>query len=303
MDYDKAMVLLDSAHFLFSEPLLVGSLQEAVGYPLGFPSHLPLRFKLPPIEDNLAEGVVIKPLKCSMVACGNEIVRAIFKNKLEKFSERRPVPKLVEDGKSTVDAKDLNDFEISNLDMIRYEMYALVTEQRLINTISKLGFPSTRKEWTYVKGLLFKDVVESLKEDNPELWDSVVGNGVVMEILMRATREQCSQLVMACHEREKEKIERLETESLDKLSHELHALATEQHLVSFIHKTNTVLGSGKDVKKLKKLFIADISKQLKTDHNEAWACIADTVVMATLLKSMGQVCSQVVDTYQRQRTT
>ena len=42
----------------------------------------------------------------------------------------------------------------------------------------------------------------------------------------------------------------------------------------------------------------NISEQLKNDHNESWACVADNNdVMRTLLKEIGQACSEVVDTY------
>ena len=293
MDYDKAMILLGSSHFLFSEPLLVGSLQDAVDYPLGFHTHLPAQFKLPPIEDNLAEGVVIKPLKNSMVKQGDVEMRAIFKRKIEKFSERKAIPSLDNKDKKKKEVH-MEDFEVSNLEMIKYEMYALVTKQRLTNTISKVGIPSSREEWKKLKDLLTEDVLDSLREENDELWGSIVNNSTIMEILVRETEEQCSQLMDVSFEGEKE---RLEQESLEKLTQELGAIATQQWLLTIIGDDG-LPNTSKKIKMLKKLLMKNISEQLKNDHNESWACVADNNdVMRTLLKEIGQACSEVVDTY------
>ena len=48
---------------MYSKPLSVCSFEEAVNYKINFITHLPAQFGLPPIDDNLAEGVVIKPMK------------------------------------------------------------------------------------------------------------------------------------------------------------------------------------------------------------------------------------------------
>ncbi len=78
--------------------LFTGNLEECLNYNIEFDSKIPNVFGLPPIEDNLCEGVVIKPLR------GNELSKFFkendinlgyiyIKNKNEKFIERYKKPK------------------------------------------------------------------------------------------------------------------------------------------------------------------------------------------------------------------
>jgi Rnl2 family RNA ligase len=64
--------------------LLRGTRAELERVPVRFPTHVPAWFGLPPISDNLAEGVVLKPdVRCA----GGE--RPVLKRKLAEFDDDR----------------------------------------------------------------------------------------------------------------------------------------------------------------------------------------------------------------------
>jgi Rnl2 family RNA ligase len=89
LDFEQAMALAAAAGLLAAEPLLVGRRDEAMSYPIEFTTSLPARLGLPPLpEPNLAEGVVIKPLREVDLrdARGNP-VRPILKRKIAIFAE------------------------------------------------------------------------------------------------------------------------------------------------------------------------------------------------------------------------
>ena len=189
MDYDEVMRVLSAAGFMYCEPLCVCSFDEAVNYPLGFVTTLPSLFGLPPIKDNLAEGVVIKPMHTVMMDTKTGQRRVIFKRKIEKFSERKPiVPK-------TKHAKDKSYQTSNEAELLKYEMYALITEQRLVNAISKIGLPceSDKSKWLEVKENLVKDVIETLQEEQEQLWEVCLS--AAKGLLIKEINQQCSQLV------------------------------------------------------------------------------------------------------------
>ena len=146
LDYDDCMELFKSSGFLYAEPLATGTLQAMISYPLGFDSKLPAKFGLPPLgKPNVAEGIVIKPIKDVVLESKKGPKRVIFKRKVEGFAEVKPrgrdraacgYKKRAEGSTWTPDSDD-QDFEL-----LRYEMLALVTTQRVVNVVSKLGRPS-----------------------------------------------------------------------------------------------------------------------------------------------------------------
>ena len=190
MDYDKAMSVLSQAGFMYSKPLCICTLEEALSFDLGFATPLPTQFGLPPVADNLAEGIVIKPLQTVAMETEKGMKRVIFKRKIEKFSERRPLgPRIQSKKKKNNDEKT---------DLLKYEMYSLVTEQRLINTISKLGQPEEREEdkWREVRTMLIKEVKDTLQEENEELWEACLQfSPIAMETVMKEIEDQCFGLI------------------------------------------------------------------------------------------------------------
>lgn len=190
MDYDVVMAVLSQAGFMYSQPLAVcTSFEEAVHYKIGFVTPLPAQFGLPSIEDNLAEGIVIKPMKNVV---NDYKQRVIFKKKIDKFSERKPKgpPKAQKKGKETNDRNSPQ-----NLELLKYEMYALSTDQRLINTVSKVGPPLEQEDdkWKEILQLLQTEIEETLEEENQELWQKC--SVTEREVVLKEMRSECGRLL------------------------------------------------------------------------------------------------------------
>lgn len=228
------MDLFKQSGFFYAEPLAMGTLQAMISYPLGFESKLPAKFGLPPLDKpNVAEGIVIKPVKDVFLESKKGPKRVIFKRKVEGFAEVKPrgrdrvangYKKQAEGATWTPDSDD-QDFEL-----LRYEMLALITIQRVVNVISKLGRPSidgsspikgqesskskppqtltesmaemtlTKKvkngvEWKDIVRGLVKDVIEELESEHSELWTSCQRDGKKTGKLMQEMRKECTQCV------------------------------------------------------------------------------------------------------------
>lgn len=162
--YKTAMEVLEQSGLQYLKPLCQGSLQDMTSYPLGFPSTIPQLLGLPPLQDNPAEGVVIKPMEEAICLSTNKGQRrVIMKRKIDKFAERRTVKHSVEDGQGAGYHHTVGDQQLLN-----YEIMALMTEQRVTNVISKLGWP-TEEGWREVVRVMVEEVREELEEDCPEL--------------------------------------------------------------------------------------------------------------------------------------
>ena len=196
------MQLFASVGFLYSEPMKTGMLQDMLSLELGFETTLPAKFGLPPLVDekNTAEGVVIKPLKNLVLDTSKGPQRVIFKRKADQFQERK-WPRLASNsegkprqqvrGGGKKGNKKERRFE-AKIELLKYEMSALVSEQRLVNAITKRGVPDSDAGWTELTGDLARDVLESVEDENGELWEECGGpSGELIEGL----REECRELV------------------------------------------------------------------------------------------------------------
>ena len=142
------MELFKQSGFLYAEQLATGSLQAMISYPLGFESKLPAKFGLPPLDKpNVAEGIVIKPMKETILETRKGPKRVIFKRKVEGFAEvkHRSHEHVANGYKTSAEGGTVwtpPDSDTQDYELMRYEMLALVTTQRVVNVISKLGRPS-----------------------------------------------------------------------------------------------------------------------------------------------------------------
>ncbi len=168
-----------------------------LNYPLGFQSTLPAKFGLPPLDGrtNTAEGIVIKPLRNVVVDTSKGPRRVIFKRKVENFQERKVRRAL---NTTRIGGKKVYD---GVMEALKYEMYALVTEQRVVNTISKLGAPESEEEWGEVVEGVLCDVVEEVGGEMVEGWERCMGDPAMMEEVMEELRGQCKQAVADYRER------------------------------------------------------------------------------------------------------
>ena len=169
-------------------------------YPLGFESTIPAKLGLPPLPDDIknpAEGVVIKPVKNLVLETIREPQRVIFKRKIEGFRETKPRERRAQTrGKDTEYNPDY--------ELVKCEMFAMVTRQRLVNVISKIGLPDSdndspkevRERWHRIREGLIGDVLEDLAIEHEDLWRDFKRNHAAMVGRVRSDlRKECDTTV------------------------------------------------------------------------------------------------------------
>ena len=145
--------------FLYAQTLLRGTLSECLKYPNDSPSRVGEWLNLPPIEDNICEGIVIRPVEPTYLHNGS---RVLLKSKNARFEEKTTVkkrqPRIVVEPEYSEQLVEL---------LAVVEDY--VTENRLNNVASKIGQISVPKDTGKLIGLFSKDILEDfLKEHSCE---------------------------------------------------------------------------------------------------------------------------------------
>ena len=108
-------------------------------------------YDLPEIENNIMEGVVIRPSKCDLWMGDT---RVVLKNKNETFKE-----------KSHIKRPDLTREYSDNLKVALEEVSTYITENRVDNVISHIG-EVKEADIGKVIGLTAKDVMEEFVKDS-----------------------------------------------------------------------------------------------------------------------------------------
>lgn len=139
-------------HRIPTVPLLgiVETLKDALEYPNNGESVVFKRYGLPKIENNIMEGVVIKPLEDCWLSSGE---RAVIKNKNDHFKEihHHKIARVIEAGSPEA--------------ILIEQAKVYVTEQRLNNVISKHG-EVNRKDIGLIIGNLGKDACDEFIKDH-----------------------------------------------------------------------------------------------------------------------------------------
>jgi len=163
LDADIAEALFKEFDIFDAESLFKGTFEECLKYSNEFNTTIPDRLGLPRIDNNICEGVVIKPVIPAWYATGS---RVIFKNKNDKHSEKKngnlPKEKMAE-VKFSEDAQKLYE-----------ELQTYITENRLRNVIShgEVG-EITDKSFGKLMGLFVKDAIEEFRKDFAEELDAI----------------------------------------------------------------------------------------------------------------------------------
>lgn len=150
-EIDFANKYFEEVNLFHAKTLFRGSLDDCLKYPNDFQSTIPALFGLPEIEDNVCEGVVIKPNKPLFLYSGSRI---IIKNKNEKWTEKSNVKREKKVINLTEDEQKILDVYLS-----------FITENRLKNVISKVGLV-TQKDFGKLMGLFQKDAYDDFIKDN-----------------------------------------------------------------------------------------------------------------------------------------
>ncbi len=157
VDYHSMAAYCTASGIGYLEPLFIGSFEDCLKYNNEFQTTIPAQLGLPEIENNICEGVVLKPIVTDYLY---DRSRVILKNKNDKFREtekiKRPnctpkIPILLTDTAT--------------------ELYSIVdgycTENRLDNVISKIGVVEL-KDFGKVMKSMNSDAIEEFMKDNKD---------------------------------------------------------------------------------------------------------------------------------------
>jgi len=156
---DQANNYFEQGGFFYAKTLFRGTLKECMLYPNTFQSRIAEWLGLPPIEDNICEGVVIRPVEPAYLRNGS---RVLLKNKNARFAEKKSIKK--REPKLFVEPSYSE--PLNNLLPVTEEY---ITENRLNNVVSKIGQISVPKDTGKLIGLFSKDILDDfLKEHSGE---------------------------------------------------------------------------------------------------------------------------------------
>lgn len=182
LDFEIARTASLSAGFHYAEPLFVGDLAGCLSFDSRFTSRLATQtLGLPPLGGpNLAEGLVVRPLQEPSAAAsaagsgsgnggggsgGGTYDRKLLKRKIAEFSEKQYSNPDWRGARGGGGGGDGAGADAESL--LRYEMMAAVTEQRLDNVVSKVGRvdPHDRAACRALLDELMRDVEQSLLDE------------------------------------------------------------------------------------------------------------------------------------------
>lgn len=117
---DEMADVFEKNNIFYSKSLFRGTLDECLEFNNAFQSNIPTWLGLPPIKDNICEGVVFKPMVPYFFNNGDRI---LLKNKNERFSEKKKekvhkvIPDLPEDVKKAIStvSEYINDNRLNNV--------------------------------------------------------------------------------------------------------------------------------------------------------------------------------------------
>ena len=151
LDADRTTALFEQHGFLFARTLFRGSLEDCLNHPNDFQSTIPAQLGLPALEDNSTEGVVIRPLVTRFLNCGS---RVLLKHKSTRWKER-----------SQKQRTERIPVEVpAHVADLRDELRTYLTENRLLNVLSKLG-SVTIKDFGRVMGAFSADAWTDFQKD------------------------------------------------------------------------------------------------------------------------------------------
>jgi len=183
VSYAEAAGHLQAAGVPFMEALFIGKYADAITQPVAFTTTLPALLGLPPINDNLAEGVVIKPRQ-PVVIDGH---RPMVKRNHPRFEEDKRYHQAQRWQTAPPQAAIVG----APLDVLEYEMMCRVTANRLDAVRSKLGDTASARS---LLGELVSDVRAELQAEQAEAWRSLSAEE---RALLEATLEQEAESLIA----------------------------------------------------------------------------------------------------------
>ncbi len=183
LDFEVALDLFARVDLFCVKPRFVGSLEEALEQPVAFETAIPAALGLPSLGlENLAEGVVIKPMRTVVLDGAGGQSRPLIKVKIpqfaedERYSQAKPWERTVVEG--------------DPLAVLEWEGLARINPNRVASALSKIGRldPSAPEAVEVVSREVLADVLDALRDDHGEASARVAGEDrrLLVSVLMDA---------------------------------------------------------------------------------------------------------------------
>jgi Rnl2 family RNA ligase len=151
ISYDEVVNVCEQLSIPYCKILFSGGFEDCLNYPNDELTRIPNELGLPVIDDNISEGVVLKPIEPTFFTCGS---RVILKNKNDKFKEKQRVKK-----------KPTKPVELSEVAKhIIDDISEYINENRLDAVLSKFGEFDKKQIGEYIREFT-KDVFADAAKD------------------------------------------------------------------------------------------------------------------------------------------
>ena len=163
LSVDETNALFESEGFFYARSIFTGLLDDCLKYPNQFQSKIAEWLGLPAIEDNVCEGIVIRPVTPYYLRTGS---RALIKSKNEKFAEKKSVKRRNKQLEPEVEnSKELTEM----LTLVE----SFVNENRLANVVSHIGEIHIPADLGKLIKEMSYDVVEDFLKEHSALYNVI----------------------------------------------------------------------------------------------------------------------------------
>lgn len=170
LDYEKALYYFEKYGLLHAKPLFIGKLNEALAFDTRINSTIPALLGLPLLENNLIEGVVLKPFHNP----NTEIIkfRPIIKIKNKEFDEKitfHQAKKWSYTPETTLLSKSVE------LSFLVDELAQYLNQNRLNSVLSKIGKldKSNILRMESIKMEFLRDILADFDEDTNKMFSEL----------------------------------------------------------------------------------------------------------------------------------
>ena len=158
LSVDETNALLEAERFFYARSIFTGSLDDCLKHPNQFQSKIAEWLGLPAIDDNICEGIVIRPVTPYYLRTGS---RVLIKSKNEKFAEKKSSKRRNMQLEQQVEySKELAEL-LGLLD-------PFVNENRLANVVSHIGELKIPRDLGKLIKEMSYDVVEDFLKEHSE---------------------------------------------------------------------------------------------------------------------------------------
>ena len=163
LSVDETNALFEAEGFFYARSLFTGSLDDCLKHPNQFQSKIAEWLGLPAIEDNVCEGIVIRPVTPCYLRTGS---RALIKSKNEKFAEKKSVKRRNKQLEAPVEySKELAE--------LIETVASYVNENRLANIVSHIGEVQIPRDLGKLIKEMSYDVVEDFLKEHSALYNVI----------------------------------------------------------------------------------------------------------------------------------